>query len=97
MPTTHDDQVNILKHLLHGVLNIDKQDTDHAILKCFRENDIKNIEVFEGLEINDIDQLTYTKLDATTNQSNIVFIPVGHRGNLCHLLRYVKLITAQHN
>ena len=55
MPITRDDQVKILKHLLHTVLNIDSADTDHAVLKCFKENDITNIDHFEGLNITEID------------------------------------------
>ena len=97
MPTTRDDQVKILQHLLHTVLNIDPADTDHAVLRCFKENDITNIDHFEGLSIMDIDGLTYTKLNPDTNQNNTIFIPVGHRGNLRHLLRYVKLVAAQYN
>ena len=97
MPTTRDDQVKILKHLLCNVLNIDSADTDHAVLKCFKENDITNIDHFEGLSIMDIDGLTYTKINPATNAENTIFIPVGHRGNLRHLLRYVKLVAAQYN
>ena len=82
MPITHDDQVKILKHLLHGVLNIDSNDIDHAIVQCFTENDITNIDHFEGLDIADIDGLMYTKPDPTTKAPNIVFLPVGHQGNL---------------
>ena len=96
MPTTRDDQIKILQHLLYEVLNIDPADTDHAVLKCFKENDITNIDHFEGLTVLDIDGLTYTKIDPNTNQDNTIFIPVGHRGNLRHLQRYVKLITAQY-
>ena len=97
MPITRDDQTNILRHLLYNVLNIDKKESAFAIIQCFTDNDIKNIDDFEALEIKDVDGLTYTKTDTTTNASNIVFLPVGHRGNLCHLLRYVKLIAAQYN
>ena len=65
MPITRDDQTNILRHLLYNVLNIGRNNVDHAILVCFEENKIKTIADFEGLEVANVDQLTYTKFNAT--------------------------------
>ena len=97
MVTTCNDQVNILRHLLYNVLNIDRNDIDHAVLVCFEENDLDTIADFEGLDVADINQLTYNKLNTTTNKDECLLLPVGYRANLRHLRKYVKLIIAQYH
>ena len=97
MVTTRDERVNILRHLLFNVLDIDRNDTDHAVIKCFDENNLKTIADFEVLDEADIDQLTYTRLNTTTNTDECRLIPVGHRANLRHLRKYAKLIIAQYH
>ena len=97
MVTTCDEQVNILRHLLFNVLNIDRNDTEHAVIKRLEQNNIKTIADFEALDEPDINQLTYNKINATTTTEECLLIPVGHRANLCWLRKYVKLITSQYH
>ena len=97
MVTTCDDQVNILRHLLYNVLNIDRNSANHAVIVCFDGNDLKTIADFKALDEADIDQLTYNKLNTTTNKDKCLLLPVGYRANLRHLQKYVKLITDQYH
>ena len=97
MVTTRDEQVNILRHLLFNVLNIDRTDTEHSVIKSLEQNDIKTIADFEVLDEPDINQLTFNKINATTNKEECLLIPVGLRANLRWLRKYVKLITAQYH
>ena len=97
MVTTHEQQVNILKHLLFNVLSFDEADTEHPVVKSLRQNDIKTVSDFEALQKTEINQLTYTKTDAATNTSTVELIPVGHKANLCWLRKYIKLIITQYD
>ena len=97
MVTTRDEQVFFLRHLLFNVLNIDRTDTEHSVIKSLAQNDIKTIADFEALDEPEINQLTYTKINATTNTEEVHLIPVGHKANLRWLRKYVKLIIAQYH
>ena len=97
MVTTCDEQVNILRHLVFNVLKNDKTETEHSVIKSLAQNDIKTIADFEALDEPEINQLTYTKTDATTNTEVVQLIPVGHKANLRWLRKYIKLIIAQYD
>ena len=71
MVTTFEEQVNILKHLLFNVLSFDEADTEHPVVQSLAQNDIKTIADFEALNEPEINQLTYTKINATTNTEEI--------------------------
>ena len=95
MSFLRSDCPKILTHLIQKVVCF-CLDTTHPVHICFTENLIASIDDFESLEINDIDALTYHKTDDTTNITTIEQLPPGNRGNLKHLIRYVKLIIAQY-
>ena len=95
MVLTRREKVEILEHLLNTVLDIDT-DAKHPIRISFKDHQIQTIDDFECLEIEDVNALTYTKTlnDKTTK---VLVLPPGSRGNLRHLLKYVRLVIVQYN
>ena len=90
------EKENILKHLIDVVLSIDS-DVNHPLRISFHENCVQTIDDFDHWGIDDINALTYTyvnKIDPTKSTTKL--LPPGHRGNLRHLLKYVKLIVAKY-
>ena len=95
MVLTRREKIKILEHLINTVLDIDT-DAKHPIRISFRDHQIETIDDFKRLEIDDINALTYTKTlnDKTTK---VLALPPGSRGNLRHLLKYVRLVIVQYN
>ena len=95
MVSVRTDRTKILTHLIHTVAGFGS-DSTHPVNVCFTENQISTIDDFESLEIDDIDALTYHKLNEDDGTASVERLPPGNLGNLRHLLRYVKLVTAQY-
>ena len=95
MVLTRSEKTEILQHLLTTVLDIDP-DAKHPIRISFSEHQIETIDDFESLEIEDVNALTYTKTYSDKSTKDIL-LPPGSRGNLRHLLRYVRLVIVQYN
>ena len=89
------EKIEILEHLLNSVLDIDT-DAKHPIRISFRDHLIDTIDDFESLEIDDVSALTYTKI-ANDKTVKVLQLPPGSRGNLRHLLKYVRLVIVQYN
>ena len=95
MVLTRSEKTEILQHLLTTVLDIDP-DAKHPIRISFLEHQIETIDDFESLEIEDVNALTYTKI-ANDKTVKVLPLPPGSRGNLRHLLKYVRLVIVQYN
>ena len=95
MVSVRADCTKILTHLIQTV-GAFGSDSKHPVNICFTKNQISTIDDFESLEIDDIDALTYHKTDDNDGTTSVERLPPGNRGNLRHLLRYVKLVTAQY-
>ena len=95
MVLTRTEKTEILQHLLNTVLDIDP-DAKHPIRISFSDHQIDTIDDFESLEIDDINALTYTKF-ANDKTVKVLPLPPGSRGNLRHLLKYVRLVIVQYN
>ena len=95
MVSVRTDCTKILTHFIHTVAGFGL-DSTHPVNVCFTENQISTIDDFESLEIDDIDNLTYHKTNDDDGKASVERLPPGNCDNLRHLLRYVKLVTAQY-
>ena len=84
MVTTRQEAIDILSHLITVVLGVGDNMT-HPIRICFIDNEVESIDDFDSLEIDIIDALSYTKT-FDDNTTKALALPLGHRGNLKHLL-----------
>ena len=95
-PTTRQETESILNHLIDTVLNIPNEE-NHLLRISLKENGIKDIDDLKVLSPDDITNLTYTYTDDDDPTISIVKpLPLGHRGNIKYLIKYVKLIVAQY-
>ena len=95
MVSVRADRTKILTHLIHTVAGFGS-DAAHPVNICFTENQISTIDDFESLDIADIDALTYHKPPDEDGKTPVERLPLGNRGNLRHLLHYVKLVIHQY-
>ena len=96
-PLTRQERESILNHLLDTILGI-PDDEDYPLRISLKENHVTCIDDLDNLGPDEINNLTYTYTDEADPTNTVVKpLPLGNKGNMKYLIKYVKLIVAQYS